>query len=152
MKWLSSQRSNRVNNNAPPNQLQIFSAETWINCTPWSAAIASWVVFSTIPPKYARYWTSHMTVGTTWGSLSSSGGVRQRCSLSLSALAIFVHLWRYLFRQGRECILLGKASYPPLLKRRIDNSQICSHKREGLHVEPDNTSVHRCSVVRVVRV
>ena len=39
------------------NQLQIFLAETLINRTSWSAFLktASYVVFSTTPPKYARY-------------------------------------------------------------------------------------------------
>ena len=41
------------------------------------------------------------THGTIWGSLSSSGGVRQRYSLSFAASVIFVHLRRYLFRQVR---------------------------------------------------
>ena len=39
------------------NQLKIFLAETFINRKPWSAFLktASYVIFSTTTPKYARY-------------------------------------------------------------------------------------------------
>ena len=79
-----SQKDNRT------NQLQIFLAEILINRTPWSAFLktASYVVFSTTPPKYARY-----TEPAIWHSGSILTHARH-------------HLGEFIIFRGRTAMLL----------------------------------------------